>query len=176
MCWLSWNVRASTSWNPQACPGLYWDSFTFLYNLTYIFHHSVWCTNANNHKNTLKTNKKGFLYCPACIILSLAWDWDLILSLTSYCKIKVKKQQSHYRPGQAQKVLRKLMFPDFVTTAQDGGRLSALRTGCLYPQEILLVLISVRGWVRSEGFYVNEKSTDTSWDRTSDLPICRTAP
>jgi len=30
--------------------------------------------------------------------------------------------------------------------------------------------------VRLEGFYVNEKSTDTSWDRTSDLPICSTAP
>ena len=56
-----------------------------------------------------------------------------------------KVKQSRYRPGQVQRVLRKLRFPDFVTTAQDGGRLSALGTGRLYPQEILLVLISGKG-------------------------------
>ena len=30
--------------------------------------------------------------------------------------------------------------------------------------------------MRSEGFCFKEKSTDTSWDRASDLPICSTAP
>ena len=53
--------------------------------------------------------------------------------------------QSHYRPGQALGFLE-VEAPRF----QDSRhikvvRFSALRTSRLYPQEILLVLISVRG-------------------------------
>ena len=60
------------------------------------------------------------------------------------CKI-IEVKQSLYRPGVAQKGSRKLCLPDFMTTARMVVRLSALRTGRLYPQEIHLELISVRG-------------------------------
>ena len=69
-----------------------------------------------------------------------------------------------------------------MTMAQDSGKVVSLTHRTPLPQEILLVLISFGGCVdpraivRSEGFYVNEKSSDTSWDRASDLPICSTAP
>jgi len=40
---------------------------------------------------------------------------------------------------------RKLRFPDFMTTAQDGGKIVSLTHRPPLPQEIDLVLISVRG-------------------------------
>jgi len=61
--------------------------------------------------------------------------------LRSSSKVKAVPLQARRCPEGS----RKLKFPDFVTTAQDGGRLSVLRTSRLYLQQILLVHISVRG-------------------------------
>jgi hypothetical protein len=41
-------------------------------------------------------------------------------------KVKVKVEQSRYRPGVAQRVFRKLRFPDYMTTAQDGVKVVSL--------------------------------------------------
>ena len=41
-------------------------------------------------------------------------------------------------------VSRNLRFPDYVTTAQDGGKVVSLTHRPLLPRDILLVLISVR--------------------------------
>jgi hypothetical protein len=58
---------------------------------------------------------------------------------TRLFSVKVKVKQSHYTPGQGE-------APRFLDNLHMKViRLSALRTGRLYPQEIFLVLISVRG-------------------------------
>jgi hypothetical protein len=46
---------------------------------------------------------------------------------------------------------RKLRFPDFMTTAQDGGKVVSIMHRPPLPQEMHLVLISVRGWVDPRG-------------------------
>ena len=64
----------------------------------------------SRNQRTESVGQTVTLFCPAVISVGNP-------------DVKVKVKQSHYRPGQAQRVLRKLRFPDFVTTAQDGGRL-----------------------------------------------------
>jgi len=58
--------------------------------------------------------------------------------------IMIKGKAVPLQARSAPEGFRKLRFPDFMTTAQDGGRLSALATDHLYPQEMLLILISVK--------------------------------
>ena len=56
-----------------------------------------------------------------------------------------KVKQSRYRPGvSGPEGSRKLMFPDFMTTTQDGGKVVSLTHWSPLPPEIHLVLISVR--------------------------------
>ena len=48
------------------------------------------------------------------------------ISVAIVCILLQMIKQPHYSPGQAQSLLRKLRFPDFVTTAQDGGKVVSL--------------------------------------------------
>jgi len=73
-----------------------------------------------------------------------------------YCRVN-KVQLSRYRPGVTPRVPGSYRSQISWQRHRELVRLSALGTGRIFPQEILLILISVRGWVdprdivRSEG-------------------------
>jgi hypothetical protein len=76
---------------------------------------------------------------------------------------------------------RKLRFPDFMTTAQDVGKVVRPTHRPPSPQEIHLVLISVRAYVdpraivRPEGLSL-KNSNNTIGNRTRGLPVFNIVP
>ena len=82
----------------------------------------------------------------------------------------------------APEVYRMLRLPDFSNRHMKVVRLSALRIGRLYHQEIFLVLISVRGWVKPQGhsaaggIMTMKNSNDTIGNRTRNLTVCSAVP
>ena len=75
-----------------------------------------------------------------------------------------------------------LKFPDFMTMAQVGGKVFSLTHRPPLPPGNTLVIIFLEAdytpwplWDRRDIMSM-KYSNDTSWDRTSDLPICSTAP
>ena len=73
-------------------------------------------------------------------------------------QVKVKVKQSRYRPGVAQEGSRKLKFPDYMTTAQDGGKVVSLThrpplppRKCSWYSFLLEAESTPRAIVRSEG-------------------------
>jgi len=89
-----------------------------------------------------------------------------VCSWVSHLHIKEEEKERKAFPWQAwsgPEVSSKLRFPDLMTMAQAFGKVVSLMHRPPLPLEMLLVLISVRGWVdhraivRLKGFYVNEK-------------------
>ena len=68
-------------------------------------------------------------------MITIMTSQDILSDLIVFNPTPLKKKKGKAVPLQAR----------WGPEAQDGGRLSALRTGRLYPKEILLVLVSFRG-------------------------------
>jgi hypothetical protein len=103
---------------------------------------------------------------------------DTIKSAIIYIKVK----QSHYRPEVAQSISRKLRFPDYMTTAQDVGKVvSLMQRPPLSPgnapgTHFCYRLSRPQGHSAIGRIMSMKNSNDTIWNRISDLPICSTVP
>jgi hypothetical protein len=77
---------------------------------------------------------------------------------------------------------RKLRFPDYMTTAQDGGKVVSLRHRPPLPPgkdpgtHFCYRLSRLQGHSAIGRIMSMKNFSDTIWNRTSDLPICSAVP
>jgi len=79
------------------------------------------------------------------LLLEIGGFEYLLIITTSAYMLKSKGKAVPLQARGGPEGSRNLGFPDFVTTAQDGGKIVSLTHRPPLPQEVLLVLISVRG-------------------------------
>ena len=86
------------------------------------------------------------------------------------------------RPIHGSLGVKRLRFPDYVTTAQDGGKVVSLTQRPFLPPgntpgtHFFYRLSRPQGHSAIGRIMSMKNSYDTIWNRTSDLPICSTAP
>ena len=109
-------------------------------------HYDIDCYHPNFHFWLFYQNVNENLWQPSIALFNLCHRETEVSKFLHYRLTKTIKQ-SHYRPRVAQRVPGS--YGSQISWQQHTMVvwLSALCTGRLYPQEIFLVLISVRGWV-----------------------------
>ena len=94
----------------------------------------------------------------------------------------IEIKQSCYTPGQALSFTGGWGSQISRQSKHEGGKFVSHTNRTPLPQEIFLVLISARGWVkprarmRPEGLCQWKNSNDNSGNRTRDLLVCRAVP
>ena len=112
---------------------------------------------------------------PNHIMLTVVSWWTVLQHIfvedwLGYGWVKVNGKAVPLQAWSGSECFWKLRSPDFMKTAQDGGKVVSPMHRPPVPPGNATGTTSVRGWVdpraivRSKGFYVNEKSTETSWE------------
>ena len=130
----------------------------FWVNTQYSLLRGYACHSPRHHKPPKQIAKTVNKIC-IIYILVLLQVWDQFRNPIAMIAVTCRQQNTHSRGGKGKgksvplqvwtglQGSRKLRYPDFVITARDCGKDVSLTHRPSLPQEILLVFISVRGWV-----------------------------
>ena len=120
------------------------------------------------------------IYVCVCVYIYIYMNFNLILTTTYIHKKKVK-QSCYIQAWSGPEDSRKLRFPDFMTTAQDGGKVVSLTHRPLLspgntPGTHFCLRLSRPQGHSATGRIMSPKNSDTIGNRTRDLTVCSVVP